>query len=154
MNKITKFWKSKYNNDEIIRTLTIMKILQTADKVLTAISDKESLELFRFIAINSEDSDSLRTKTNLTRKQYYSRLSRMTKVGLVKRKKGKHSLTAFGKVIYDAQTIIEKAVNNYWRLKAIDSLEISNDLPQEERIKLIDSLLDNKHIKEILYNKV
>lgn len=129
-------------------------MLQTADKVLTAISDKESLELFRFIASNSEDSDSLRTKTNLTRKQYYSRLSRMTKTGLVKRKKGKHSLTAFGKVIYDAQTIIEKAVNNYWRLKAIDSLEVSNDLPEEERIKLIDSLLDNNHMKEILYNKV
>lgn len=127
---------------------------QTADKVITAISDKESLELFRIIAINSEDSDGLRTKTNLTRKQYYSRLSRMTKAGLVRRKKGKHSLTAFGKVIYDAQTIIERAVNNYWRLKAIDSLQVSNDLPEEERIKLIDSLLDNNHIKEILYNKV
>ncbi|MDQ4056598.1 MAG: hypothetical protein M3156_04180 [Thermoproteota archaeon] len=132
--------------------MTILQ--QTADKVLTAISDKESLELFRIIAINSEDSDGLRTKTTLTRKQYYSRLSRMMKAGLVKRKKGKHSLTAFGKVIYDAQTIIEKAVNNYWRLKAIDSLEVSNDLPEEERVKLIDSLLDNNHIKEILYNKV
>ena len=130
-----------------------MAVLQTADKVLTAISDKESLELFRFIAINNEDSDGLRTKTNLTRKQYYSRLSRMTKVGLVKRKKGKHSLTAFGKVVYDAQAIIEKAVNNYWTLKAIDSIEVSNDLPAEERIKLIDSLLDNSHIKEILYSK-
>jgi predicted transcriptional regulator len=127
---------------------------QTADKVIAAISDKESLELFRIIAINTEDSDGLRTKTNLTRKQYYSRLSRMTKAGLVKRKKGKHSLTAFGKVIYDAQAIIEKAVNNYWRLKAIDSLEVSNDLPEEDRIKLIDSLLDNNYMKEILYNKV
>lgn len=134
---------------------TIMAVLQqTVVKVLTAISDKESLELFRIIAINSGDSDGLRTKTNLTRKQYYSRLSRMTKAGLVKRKKGKHSLTAFGKVIYDAQTIIEKAVNSYWRLKAVDSLEVSNDLPEEERIKLIDSLLDNNHLKEILYNKV
>jgi len=131
----------------------IMAVLQTADRVLTAISDKESLELFKFIAINNEDSDGLRTKTNLTRKQYYSRLSRMTKVGLVKRKKGKHSLTAFGKVVYDAQAIIEKAVNNYWTLKAIDSIEVSNDLPEEERIKLIDSLLDNSHIKEILYSK-
>lgn len=127
---------------------------QTADKVLTSISDKESLELFRFIATNNEDSEGLRTKTSLTRKQYYSRLSRMTKAGLVKRKKGKHFLTAFGKVVYDAQTIIEKAVNNYWKLKAIDSLEVSNDLPKEERLKLIDSLLDNNHIKEILYNKV
>ena len=134
---------------------TRMTILQqTTDKVLTSISDKESLELFRYIATNNEDSEGLRTKTNLTRKQYYSRLSRMTKVGLVKRKKGKHSLTTFGKVVYDAQTIIEKAVINYWKLKAIDSLEVSNDLPKEERLKLIDSLLDNNHLKEILYSKV
>jgi hypothetical protein len=78
----------------------------------------------------------------------------MTKAGIVKRKNGRHSLTAFGKVVYDAQTIIEKAVNSYWKLKAVDSLEMSDDLPKEERLKLIDNLLDNKDIKEILYNKV
>ena len=133
----------------------IMAILQqTADNVLAAISDKQSLELFRYIAVTNGDSDSLRAKLNLTRKQYYSRLSRMTKAGLVKRKNGKHYLTAFGKVIYDAQTTVEKAVNNYWKLKAVDSLELSDELPKEERIKLIDNLLDNKEIKEILYHKV
>jgi predicted transcriptional regulator len=131
-----------------------MHMLHTADSVLTAISDKQSLELFRYIAGTNGDSDALRAKLNLTRKQYYSRLSRMTKAGLVKRKNGKHFLTAFGKVVYDAQTIIEKAVNNFWKLKAVDSLELSNDLPEEERLKLIDGLLDNNDIKEILSNKV
>ena len=131
-----------------------MQMLHTADLVLTAISDKQSLELFRFIAATNGDSDVLRDKLNLTRKQYYSRLSRMTKAGLVKRKNGKHFLTAFGKVVYDAQTIIEKAVNNFWKLKAVDSLEQSGDLPEEERLKLIDGLLDNNEIKEILSNKV
>ena len=129
-------------------------MLYTADNVLAAISDKQSLELFRYIADTNGDSDALRAKINLTRKQYYSRLSRMTKVGLVKRKNGKHFLTAFGKVVYDAQKTIEKAVDIFWKLKAVDSLEISSDLPEEERIKLIDSLLDNNQIKEILYNKV
>jgi predicted transcriptional regulator len=131
-----------------------MSMLHTADYILAAISDKQSLELFRYIAVTNGDSESLRAKLNLTRKQYYSRLSRMTKAGLVKRKNGKHSLTAFGKVVYDAQTTIEKAVNNYWKLKAVDSLEMSDELPREERAKLIDNLLDNKDIKEILYNKV
>jgi predicted transcriptional regulator len=131
-----------------------MQMLHTSDSVLTAISDKQSLELFRYIAATNGDSDALRDKLNLTRKQYYSRLSRMTKAGLVKRKNGKHFLTAFGKVVYDAQTIIEKAVNNFWKLKAVDSLELSGDLPEEERLKLIDGLLDNKEIKEILSNKV
>ena len=130
-----------------------MTILQTADNVLSAISDKDSLKLFRYIADTDGDSDTLRDKTNLTRKQYYSRISRMTRVGLVKRKNGKHSLTAFGKVVYDAGRIIDKAISNYWKLKAIDSLDLSKDLPKEEKIKLIDNLLDNKEIKEILYNK-
>jgi predicted transcriptional regulator len=129
-------------------------MLHTVDSVLASISDKQSLELFRYIASTNGDSEDLRTKINLTRKQYYSRLSRMTKAGIVKRKNGRHSLTAFGKVVYDAQTIIEKAVNSYWKLKAVDSLEMSDDLPKEERLKLIDNLLDNKDIKEILYNKV
>jgi predicted transcriptional regulator len=128
--------------------------LHTVDSVLASISDNQSLELFRLIAVTNGTSETLRTKINLTRKQYYSRLSRMTKAGIVKRKNGRHSLTAFGKVVYDAQTTIEKAVNSYWKLKAIDSLEMSEDLPKEERLKLIDNLLDNKDIKEILYNKV
>ncbi len=131
-----------------------MPMLHTADNVLAAISDKQSLELFRYIADTNGDSDTLRAKINLTRKQYYSRLSRMTKVGLVKRKNGKHFLTAFGKVVYDAQKTIEKAVDIFWKLKAIDSLELSGELPQEERAKLIDNLLDNKEIKQILFNKV
>jgi predicted transcriptional regulator len=129
-------------------------MLHTVDSVLASISDKQSLELFRYIAVTNGNSEDLRAKINLTRKQYYSRLSRMTKAGIVKRKNGRHSLTAFGKVVYDAQTIIEKAVNSYWKLKAVDSLETSDDLPKEERLKLIDNLLDNKDIKEILYNKV
>jgi predicted transcriptional regulator len=122
-------------------------------KVLKSISDDESLELFRFIANNDSDSESLRNRTKMTRKQYYSRMSRLMKAGLVKRKNGKHNLTAFGRVIYDTQITIENAINNYWKLKAIDSLEMSDDLPVEERKKLIDNLIENNGIREILARK-
>jgi predicted transcriptional regulator len=119
-------------------------------KVLKSISDEESLELFRSIALEDSDSESLRKKTKMTRKQYYSRMSRLMRTGLIKRKNGRHTLTAFGKVIYDTQITIENAINNYWKLKAIDSLEMSNDLPAEERKKLIDNLIENNGIREIL----
>ena len=122
-------------------------------KVLKSISDDESLELFRFIANNDSDSESLRNRTKMTRKQYYSRMSRLMKAGLIKRKNGKHNLTAFGRVIYDTQITIENAINNYWKLKAIDSLEMSDDLPVEERKKLIDNLIENNGIREILARK-
>jgi predicted transcriptional regulator len=123
---------------------------QTSATVLRTIADEKSLELFKTIAQGDIDSETLKGKTKLTRKQYYSRLSRMTKVGLVKKKSGKYFLSAFGKIVYDAQTTVENALTNYWKLKAIDSLEMSNELPKEEQQKLIDALLDNQDIKGIL----
>jgi hypothetical protein len=118
--------------------------------VLKAISDSESLELFKIVALTKPDIDILKSKTKLTRKQYYSRMSSLTKAGLMKRKNGKHGLTAFGKVIYYATLLtIENAINNYWKLKAIDSLEMSNNLTSEEREKIIDKLIDNQEIKDI-----
>lgn len=123
---------------------------QTAATVLKTVADDRSMELFRTIAQGMIDSESLKSKTKLTRKQYYSRLSRMTKAGLVRKKSGKYLLTAFGKVVYDAQSTVDNALTNYWKLKAIDSLEMSNELPKEEQQKLIDALLDNAELKGIL----
>jgi predicted transcriptional regulator len=123
---------------------------QTAAAVLRSIADDKSLELFRTVALETIDSKNLKNKTRLTRKQYYSRLSRMTRTGLVRKKNGKYILTTFGKIVYESQTTIENALNNYWKLKAIDSLETSNELPAEEQQKLIETLLDNQEIKQIL----
>ena len=127
-------------------------MISVAD-VLRSISDKKSLELFRIVVLTNSQPDAaadvLITKTNLTRRQYYSRMSKLTKAGLIKRKNGIHNLTIFGKVVYNTQLKIENAVNNYWKLKAIDSLEDST-LSPTERKKLIDNLLDNQEIKDIL----
>jgi predicted transcriptional regulator len=123
--------------------------------IFKAISDKKSLELFRIVALTKPDLDAaaadiLIIKTKLSHKQYYSRMSSLMKAGLIKRKNGKYSLTALGKVVYNTQMKIENAINNYWKLKAIDSLEDTNDLPTEEHKKLVDELIDNQEIKDIL----
>lgn len=121
---------------------------------LNAISDDESLLVFKTIALTSPDSNSLRRKSKLTRKQYYTRTSRLIRAGLIKKRNGKYFLTAYGKIIYDAQKIIENAHANYWKLKAIDSLEVSDDERSiKERRKIIDTLLDDKEIKESLLAK-
>ena len=119
--------------------------------VLKTISDSRSLELFRTIALTKPDSDMLINKTRLTRRQYYSKMSRLIKAGLIKRKNGKYTLTAFGKIIYHiALVTMENAVSNYWKFKAIDSLDMSKDLPARQRKKIIDGLIDNQEIKAIL----
>jgi uncharacterized protein YlaN (UPF0358 family) len=140
-----------------VQIYTIFKIIianmtLTEADIINAISDVQSLDLFKAIAQASVDSDILIKKSRLTRKQYYSRMSRMTKVGLIQRKNGKYFLTSLGRVTYQAHTIIENALTDYWKLKAIDSLDSSTStgLPQEEHDKILNTLIDNHQIKQIL----
>jgi CheY-like chemotaxis protein len=126
--------------------------LVSRSNILKSISDENTFALFRTIALASGvyGSDILITKTKLTRMQYYSRLADFIKVGLVKRKNGKYFLTSLGKVVYNNQRIIEKALANHWKLKAIDSFEILNGLSNEERQRFIDSVIDDHYIKEVI----
>jgi DNA-binding HxlR family transcriptional regulator len=122
-------------------------------EVINLISDDKSLLIYKTIFLASGDSsENLRTQLKLTRKQYYSRISRLTKAGLVKRQKGRYFVTSFGKVIYEAQRLLESAVKNLWSLKAIDSLGVAIDdnVPKEERVKIINLMISNPQIKEIL----
>jgi hypothetical protein len=95
---------------------------------------------------------------NLTTKQYYSRISGLLSVGLIRRDKGKYSLTLLGKVVYDSQMTIGKTLAYYWKLKAIDSIEMSasvtSGIPEGERVQLINALIDNHHIKDILMKTI
>lgn len=124
--------------------------MQIVAQVFESLSDNVSLELFTTIAHESINSVLLRNKIKITRKQYYSRLSKMMKAGLIKRSSGKLVLTAFGKIVNEVQTTVLNASKNQWKLRAIDSIELSDELPKEERRKLLESLIDNKQIREIL----
>ena len=90
----------------------------------------------------------------LTSKQFYSRISKLTKADLIKRKYGRYSLTVLGRVVYDAHTTIGKALMYYWKLKAIESIETSPSfkLPKDDLAKLVDTLIDNQQIKDIVRN--
>jgi len=128
-------------------------VITTID-VLSAISDERSLLLFKTIAhANSErrSSEILVSTLNLRSKQYYSRMSSLIKAGLVKRQKGKYFVTTFGSVIFDAHLLLGNAVKYYWKLKAIDSLGVTNDskMPKDQRKKIIEELIDNRQLKDI-----
>jgi hypothetical protein len=121
-------------------------------EVLKSISDDKSLVLFNTIALANGETDIQIKKMGLTTKQYYSRISKLTKTDLIKRKNGRYSLTVLGKIVYEAHAIIGKALNYYWKLKAIESLEMSPavKLPKEDISQLINTLIDNQQIKDII----
>jgi hypothetical protein len=125
--------------------------------ILKKISDDKALVLFNSIAVSSSNDDRYipLKEMNLTTKQYYARVSGLTDAGLVKRHKGKYSLTLLGRVVYESQMTIGKTLAYYWKLKAIESIEMSKSgLPNEERIQLINALIDNHQIKDILMKSI
>jgi hypothetical protein len=133
----------------VVRHVRIMKSHSVED-VLHAISDIKSLDMFCFIAKQSVESHVLKQTKGLSRKQYYSRTEHLLEVGLIKRKKGRFSITAFGAVVYHAQLVIESGIKNYWKLKAVDSIQSSTDIGEQERVKLIKSILGDTRIERIL----
>ncbi len=118
--------------------------------IIQSISDSRSLDLFCSIAKGSVQSEELKETKGLSRKQFYTRTSQLLKQGLIQRNKGSFSLTCLGIIVYHAQLIIESGVNNYWKLKAIDSIQSSGGIEEYERIKLIRTIIDDSMIENIL----
>ena len=135
--------------------------------ILGSISDDISLEIFKSIADYQQNNDNnyrqaaakrsssssslLDVKKKITRKQYYSRMNRISKYGLVKRSNGRYSMTTLGKVIHHNLGIIENACQIQWKLKAIDSLESAN-IPTDAKMKIADSLIEDQSIRQILFS--
>ena len=96
-------------------------------KVLNAIADDKSWILFSTIAMSSDSKGRqsgdggqiVISSMNLTRRQYYQRISRLKSLGLIYRKYGGYSLSSLGRVIYETQKTIETAIHNRWRLAAL-----------------------------------
>jgi len=98
-------------------------------------------------------SESLRIKLKLTKKPHYQRMSALVRLGLVmKRQDHKYYLTAFGHIIYQVLLTMDEAMDEFWKLKAIDSL--NNNIPARERTVIIDSMINNEKIKELLYRTI
>jgi hypothetical protein len=49
-----------------------------------------------------------------------------------------------------------KALNEYWKLKAIDSINVTfnGELPEDQFHRIIDKLIDKQEIKNILLKQV
>jgi hypothetical protein len=118
----------------------------SVDYIIRRISDEKTLALFNSIA-DGNRSATLR-KSNLTKKKYYTRISDLMHTGLIKRHYGEYSLTLFGKLVYDSQMIIAKALTYYGKLKVIEEIETSATISKEELAQLINALIDSEQIKD------
>jgi predicted transcriptional regulator len=86
----------------------------------------------------------LRDELGLSYRQYYAKIRPMLKMGLLEKKDGVLSLTKLGTIVFQAQSHIENAINKYWELKAIDSIENVPEMDKQEAIKIMKKLAQEK----------
>jgi predicted transcriptional regulator len=68
----------------------------------------------------------IQVRKRLTLKQYYLRMAKLTKADLIRRKNGRYFLTLLGKIVYEVHLTIAKALNYYWKLQALESIQTSS----------------------------
>lgn len=126
--------------------------------VLRVLANQKSLEIFNVIASKRKvDTKSLRYSDRFnmfTNKQYHSRLKDLTDLRLVKRNEGLLSLTSFGAVVSFGKKKIDRAIEEYHNLKAIDSIEGTDDIDQDVRRELIKDIVIDDDIKRVLLGKL
>jgi hypothetical protein len=82
--------------------------------------DSIAADTYHYTSIHHVNS---RYCVDLSRKQYYARLSKLIKAGLVKRVNGRYSLTFFGIVIYDVQLELRSAVDSHLKTNEPDEID-------------------------------
>jgi DNA-binding HxlR family transcriptional regulator len=75
-------------------------------------------DLFNSIATDTDHDDTPADRLKISRKRYYTRLTKLVKSGLIKRKNGRYVLTLFGKVIYGVLLGFGNVVDDHLKLTA------------------------------------
>ena len=94
--------------------------LVSIDAVFKSLSDHKTLVLFDTIAHSDSDMDPSISRLEFTKKQYYSRIHSLTNSGLITRQNGKYYLTSFGKIVSLYYSRIARALDKFWKLRALD----------------------------------
>jgi CheY-like chemotaxis protein len=115
--------------------------------VRNSICDIKDLLLFKAVSTDKHNNrELLAIKASLSKKQYYSRLSKFIKTSLIEGNRGHYSLTSIGVLVRESLKIFELALYNETRLKSIDKAAES----PAERMKLIEALVDDQMLKSLM----
>lgn len=120
-------------------------------KVLEALSDDVSINLFEIIQKYRKNTNDLKQGLHLTYKQAYSRVQKLIDAGIVKRNGSYYYVTSFGLVISQACTKIAKGIEYLPELKIADTISDS-EVSEEKYAELIDRLLQEPELKKAILN--
>jgi hypothetical protein len=127
------------------------------ENILEEISNTKSLDLLSILNCEenqepSKSSNRMQKTKNLARLQskYYRRLSNLKKLGLIEVKNSELTLSSLGIIVVRSIATINKAIDIYAKLRAVDIVTMSNIATDEEIHKIIDSLITDEKIRNVL----
>lgn len=119
--------------------------------VLAAISYDTAFNIIDIVVNSAQTAEGLKDKLNISRKRCQDRIKNLVDIGIIKRKDLNYTITSFGRLLYQTQLKVAKAVQNVSMLKMIDAISKSG-LAQDEYVKLVTVLIDDDEIKDLIVN--
>lgn len=112
-------------------------------QILNAIRDAKSLNLFNSLIIADGRAHDMMVKLSVSRKEFYLRISKLLRVGMIKCTAGKFSITAFGRVIHEIQLTLRIAVESYSKLYNSDPSNSSNEIgiESDEQVMIVNYVI-------------
>src|SRR6266511_5065246 len=121
-------------------------ITPSITQILNAICDIKSLNLLNAIAVKDGKTLDMRDQLSLSHKEFYSRISKLIRIGMIKCTDGKYSITAFGRVIHEIQLTLEGTVEGYSEIKNSDSGNSSSNgmgiKSYEQEVIIVNSMAE------------
>jgi predicted transcriptional regulator len=130
-------------------------ITNIREEILKMVTNENTLKILnQIIDYNNNNNDNYKdgntlsiTKIGLTRKQFYTKLNELITRGIIKKEKGKYYLTTFGKIVYDLtfeyKSKLDSVIEDSWKFKALDLLDISDEFTNEEKRKITEQLFNH-----------
>lgn len=132
------------------QSVKMLSQANSTEEVFRVLADRHSLNIVR-MAYFGLKSSSMNYKSNISKKQFYSRLKRLRNMGIIEKRNSVYKTTTFGSLIYNGQIkALENIIANYWNLKAVDVLKAKQDFPLREKEKLIEEMIQNTSLKSIV----
>ena len=117
---------------------------------MRAFNDGKALGLFNSIAAEPAGAPMLMKKLRITRKQFYSRESKLKMAGLIRRYQNEYMLTSLGRIVLHTHNVIGQAASEEWRYRLIDDMKF---IPKNKRKEIEDSIINNQEVRDMLRGK-
>jgi predicted transcriptional regulator len=122
----------------------------TSREVFSILSDRISSNILK-AAYSGLRASSSNYIGKVSKKQFYVRLKRLREAGMIEKRGSFYRATTFGSLIYNAHVkTLEKALSNFWQLRAIDFLKATKDFPSHQKEIVIDEIVRCSNLKDLV----